>query len=155
MTTPRSLESAVRIAALGDPRCGSTTFSGSADPLLRVAIDGTGIPVVRKETQGRIGEVEGRPAHTREVKLGCVFTSAGVDKEDRPIRDPASTTCTGAIETAAEFARRIEAFQRDGPRARIKAGLGDGAVRIWNLAAGTGRGAPVLNAYPGSFQPLR
>jgi len=110
---------------------------GPPIPILYVEIDGTGIPVVKKETQGRIGKVDGQPAHTREVKLGCVFTSAGVDKENRPIRDQASTTYTGAIETAAEFARRIyrEAFQRGWPRARIKVVLGDGAVWIWNLAA--------------------
>jgi len=111
--------------------------AGPPIPVLYVEIDGTGIPVVRKETQGRIGKVEGQPAHTREVKLGGVFTSVGVDKENHPIRDLASTTYTGAIETAAEFGRRIyrEAFQRGWPRARIKVVLADGAVWIWNLAA--------------------
>jgi hypothetical protein len=110
---------------------------GPSIPILYVEIDGTGIPVVRKETQGRIGKVEGQPAHTREVKLGCAFTSVGVDKENRPIRDEASTTYTGAIETAEEFGCRIyrEAFQRGWPRARVKVILGDGAIWIWNLAA--------------------
>jgi hypothetical protein len=114
--------------------------------VLYVEIDGTGIPVVRKETQGRIGKLEGRPAHTREVKLGCVFTSVGVDKENRPIRDEASTTYVGAIETAAEFGRRIyrEAFQRGWARARIKVVLGDGAVWIWNLAADQFPGAILI-----------
>ena len=115
-------------------------------PVLYVEIDGTGIPVVRKETQGRIGKVEGQPAHTREVKLGCVFTSVGVDKENRPIRDETSTTYVGAIETAAEFGRRIyrEAFQRGWARARIKVVLGDGAVWIWNLAADQFPGAILI-----------
>jgi hypothetical protein len=101
-----------------------------------VEIDGTGVPVVRKETQGRIGKVEGQPAHTREVKLGCVFTSVGVDQENRPIRDEASTTYTGAMEVAEEFARRIYsvAYQRGWARAASKVVLGDGAVWIWNLA---------------------
>jgi hypothetical protein len=110
---------------------------GAPIPVLYVEIDATGIPVVKKETQGRIGKVEGQPAHTREVKLGCVFTSVGVDPENRPVRDPDSTTYTGAIETAEEFARRIyrEAYQRGWARARIKVVLGDGAVWIWNLAA--------------------
>jgi len=110
---------------------------GAPIPVLYVEIDATGIPVVKKETQGRIGKVEGQPAHTREVKLGCVFTSVGVDSENRPVRDPDSTTYTGAIETAEEFARRIyrEAYQRGWARARIKVVLGDGAVWIWNLAA--------------------
>ena len=110
---------------------------GPPIPVLYVQIDGTGVPIVRKETQGRIGKVEGQPAHTREVKLGCVFTSVGVDKENRPIRDEASTTYTGAIEAAEEFARRIyrEAYQRGWSRARIKVVLGDGAIWIWNIAA--------------------
>ena len=110
---------------------------GAPIPVMYVEIDATGIPVVKKETQGRIGKVAAQPAHTREVKLGCVFTSVGVDQENRPVRDPDSTTYTGAIETAEEFARRIyrEAYQRGWARARIKVVLGDGAVWIWNLAA--------------------
>ncbi len=78
--------------------------------------------------------------------MGCVFTSIGVDKDNRPIRDPASTTYTGAIETAAEFARRIycEAFQRGWSRARRKVVLGDGAIWIWNLAADQFPGAILI-----------
>jgi hypothetical protein len=34
-------------------------------------MDGTGIPVVRKESEGRVGKPDGQPAHTREAKLGC------------------------------------------------------------------------------------
>ena len=119
---------------------------GPPIPILYVEIDGTGIPVVKKETPGRIGQVQGQPARTREVKLGCVFTSVGVDKENHPVRDEASTTYTGAIETAAEFARRIyrEAFHRGWPRARIKVVLGDGAVWIWNLAAEQFPGAVLI-----------
>jgi hypothetical protein len=110
---------------------------GPPIPVMYVEIDGTGIPVARRETEGRTGKVEGQPSHTREVKLGCVFTSVGVDAENRPIRDAGSTTYTGAIETAEEFARRIyrEAFRRGWTRARIKVVLGDGAIWIWNIAA--------------------
>jgi hypothetical protein len=111
--------------------------TGSPIPVLYVEIDGTGVPVVRRETEGRTGKVEGQPAHTREVKLGCVFTSVGVDAQNHPVRDEGSTTYTGAIETAEEFGRRIyrEAFQRGWSRARLKVVLGDGAIWIWNLAA--------------------
>jgi hypothetical protein len=109
---------------------------GPPIPVLYVEIDGTGVPVVKKETAQRTGTQPGQPPHTREVKLGCVFTSAGVDRENRPIRDAGSTTYTGAIENAEEFARRIyrEAFQRGWARARIKVILGDGAIWIWNIA---------------------
>jgi hypothetical protein len=40
-------------------------------PILYVQMDGTGVPVVKKETLGRPGKTEGQPAHTWEVKLGC------------------------------------------------------------------------------------
>ena len=115
-------------------------------PVLYVEIDGTGIPVVKKEVQGRTGKVAGQPARTREVKLGCVFTSPGVDSEGYPIRDPGSTTYTGAIETADEFGRRIhcEAFQRGWSRAKIRVILGDGAIWIWNLAADQFPGAILI-----------
>jgi len=64
--------------------------------------------------RGRQGKIDGQPAHTREAKLGCVFTQTTVDEDGYPVRDHASTTYTGAIETAEEFARRIysEAWQR-------------------------------------------
>ena len=63
--------------------------------------------MVKKETLGRQGKIDGQPAHTREVKLGCVFTQTTWDKEGYAIRDPDSTTYTGAIETAEEFGKRI------------------------------------------------
>jgi hypothetical protein len=36
-------------------------------PVLYVEMDGTGVPVVKKETVGRPGKTDGQPAHTREV----------------------------------------------------------------------------------------
>ena len=65
---------------------------GDPIPILYVQMDGTGIPVVKKETAGRAGKVEGQPAHTREVKLGCVFTQTTWDEDGYAIRDPQSTT---------------------------------------------------------------
>ncbi len=109
---------------------------GKPVPVLYVEMDGTGVPVVKKETLGRQGKTDGQPAHTREVKLGCVFTQTKYDKEGFPIRDPGSTTYTGAIETAEEFGKRIylEACQRGAGNAVKKVVLGDGAEWIWNLA---------------------
>jgi len=49
---------------------------GKPIPVLYVEMDGTGVPAVKKETVGRQSKVDGQPAHTREVKLGCVFTSS-------------------------------------------------------------------------------
>ena len=109
---------------------------GKSIRIIYVQMDGTGIPVVKKETAGRPGKVEGQPAHTRECKLGCVFTQTTWDKEGYAIRDPDSTTYTGAIETAEEFGRRMyaEASRRGWSRARLKVVMGDGAEWIWNIA---------------------
>lgn len=109
---------------------------GEPVPILYVQMDGTGIPVVKKETAGRQGKTDGQPSHTREVKLGCVFTQTAWDKEGYPIRDPDSTTYTGAIETAEEFGKRIylEAWKRGWSRAQKKVVVADGAEWIWNLA---------------------
>ena len=109
---------------------------GEPVPILYVPMDGTGVPVVKKETVGRKGKTDGPPAHTREVKWGCVFTQTGWDQEGYAIRDADSTTYTGAIETAEEFGKRIylEAWKRGWSRAQKKVVMGDGAEWIWNLA---------------------
>jgi hypothetical protein len=109
---------------------------GEPIPILYVQMDGTGVPVVKKETDGRAGKVDGQPAHTREVKFGCVFTQTGWDDEGYAIRDPGSTTYTGGIETAGQFGSRIylEAWNRGWNRAEKKVVIGDGAEWIWNNA---------------------
>ena len=65
---------------------------GEPTPVWYVPVDGTGVPVVKKETVGRQGKTEGQPAHTREAKLGCIFTQTTWDEEGYAIRDPDSTT---------------------------------------------------------------
>ena len=77
--------------------------AGPCIPILCIRIDGTGVPVVIAETQGRQGKQTGQPAHTREAKLGCVFTQTIPNAEGR---------------------RR---------RAGRRVLMGDGAVRIWNI----------------------
>lgn len=109
---------------------------GAPVPILYVQMDGTGVPVVKKETAGRKGKLDGLPAHTRETKLGCVFTQTAWDEEGFAIRDPDSTTYTGAIENAEQFGKRlyVEAWKRGWSRAENKVVIGDGAEWIWNLA---------------------
>jgi len=109
---------------------------GEAVPILYIEMDGTGVPVVKKETLGRQGKTEGQPAHTREVKLGCVFTQAGWNEEGFAIRDPDSTTYVAAIEPAEQFGRRVyvEAWKRGWDFAAKKVVIADGAEWIWNLA---------------------
>jgi len=57
-----------------------------------ISFDGTGIPVRKSELLGRKGKQADGSARTREVKLGCVFTQVGLDKEGHPQRDPDSTS---------------------------------------------------------------
>lgn len=104
---------------------------------LYLEMDGTGIPVLKSETEGRKGKNQsGEPGRTREVKLGCVFTQTAMDKEGRPVRDENSTTYVGGIENPEAFGLRLytEAWRRGWERAKRKVLLGDGAIWIWNLA---------------------
>jgi len=108
-----------------------------AEPIGRmyVGMDGSGVPVVKKETVGRAGK-DGGQAKSREAKLGCIFTQSGVDAEGWPIRDEGSTTYTGAIEGAEAFGWRMyqEAQRRGVDSAQELVVLGDGAAWIWNIA---------------------
>jgi hypothetical protein len=107
-----------------------------AVPILYIEMDGTQVPIVRTELEGRAGRIEGHPARTREVKIGAVFTQTTTDQEGRPVRDEASTTYTAAIENAEEFGPRIytEAWERGWSRAEKKVVIADGAEWIWNIA---------------------
>lgn len=109
---------------------------GESVPILYIQMDGTGVPVVKKETVGRKGKLDGLPAHTREAKLGSVFTQTKWDAQGYAIRDPDSTTYVGAIEPAEQFGKRlyVEAWKRGWSRAQKKVIVGDGAEWIWNLA---------------------
>jgi hypothetical protein len=109
---------------------------GPAVPVMYIEMDGTQIPMVRAELEGRAGRTDGQPARTREVKLGCLFTQVTTDEEGRPVRDADATTYTGAIETADEFGRRMytEAWERGWSRAQKKVIIADGAEWIWNIA---------------------
>ncbi len=110
-------------------------FPGT-DTILKmyIALDGSGVPVVKRETEGRKGK--NGDAKTREAKLGCVFTQTTVDEEGYPVRDEDSTSYVGAIEKANLFGGRIyaEAVRRGLLRALIVIILGDGAKWIWGIA---------------------
>lgn len=104
-------------------------------PVLYVEMDGTGVPMVKSEIEGRKGKQPDGTAKTREVKLGCVFTQTTIDENGRPVRDPESTTFVGAIETAEDFGEHIEAeaIYRGLFNSHRVVVLGDGAVWIRNL----------------------
>lgn len=102
---------------------------------LYIEMDGTGVPLVLWELEGRKGKQSDGSADTREVKLGCIFTQTVTDREGRPVRDPASTTYTGAIEEVGPFGRRIyaEAVRRGLFEARRVVLLGDAAAWITSV----------------------
>jgi hypothetical protein len=106
-------------------------------PVLYVCYDGTGVPMVPWETDGRKGKQPDGTSRTREVKLGCVFTQTNVDKKGYPVRDDASTTFVGAIESSKEFGWRIyaEAVRRGLEVAEKVVVIGDGARYNWEIAS--------------------
>ena len=108
-----------------------------AVPILYIAMDGTGVPVVPRETEGRRGKDATGKAKTREAKIGCVFTQTKQDEQGYPIRDEDSTTYVGAIESAEVFGSRIyaEAVRRGLRQAQKVVVLGDGGSWIWGIAA--------------------
>lgn len=101
---------------------------------LYIEFDGTGVPMVASELEGRAGKQEDGSAKTREAKIGCVFTQTLSDSEGRPVRDPGSATYTGAIEKADSFGWRIyaEALRRGLRNAERVVVLTDGAEWIKN-----------------------
>jgi hypothetical protein len=104
--------------------------------MLYIAVDGTGVPMVAAETEGRPGKGEDGKAHTREVKLACLFTQTSVDDDGHPVRDPRSSSYLATFEPAARFGQLTdaEARRRGAGHIRQLVVLGDGAVWIWNLA---------------------
>ena len=120
-----------------------TALSGNMDeapakpiPIMYIEFDGTGVPMIKKELNGRHGKQEDGTSKSREAKVGCVFTQATVDDYGHPVRDSDSTTYFGAIETAEDFGERLygEAMRRGVRCAEKVVVIGDGAKWIWNLA---------------------
>ena len=110
---------------------------GPAPDMLYICVDGTGVPMVPAETEGRHGKGEDGTATTREVKLCCCFTQTTTDDKGRAVRDPRSSSYLVTFAPAAQFGvlMAAEARRRGAGRIRQLVFLGDGAAWIWNLAA--------------------
>ena len=102
-------------------------------PVMYAAVDGTGVPMVAAELEGRAGKQPDGSAKTREVKLGCLFTQTTTDEEGLPMRDYQSTSYVAGFEEAADFMVRVrqEAIRRRMASALLVVLLGDGAAWIW------------------------
>ena len=106
---------------------------GSCDaPIMYVSADGTGVPMVREELEGRRGKQIDGTAKTRQVYLGCVFTQHRVDEEGHPIRDWESTTYVSSFKSIDEFGPllRQEAIRRGMGNAAKVVLLIDGAAGL-------------------------
>lgn len=105
-------------------------------PICYVEADGTGIPMLARELEGRKGKQDDGTAKTREAKLGCVFSQTKTDEEGRPVRDYQSTSYVGTLDSVEGFAPllREEAQRRGVGKAQRIVFIGDGAAWIWELA---------------------
>jgi hypothetical protein len=103
---------------------------------LVIEYDGTGVPVLKRETVGRKGKGPQGESKTREMKVGCVFTHTRLDADGYPVRDEETTSYVAACESAEAFQWRIlhEAQVRGLAQARRVCVIGDGAPWIWNIA---------------------
>lgn len=122
-------------ASCDGPSHPRTARSPRPVPRLYITMDGTGVPTVPSENQGRRGKAPDGRTHTREVKVGCVFTQTKTDDEGRPIRDPQSSTSACSVEKAERFGWLLyaEALRRGVENAGQVIAIGDGAPWIWNL----------------------
>ena len=107
-----------------------------ASDLFYISVDGTGVPMVRGELEGRCGRQPDGQAKTREVKLAAFFTQSSVDDQGAPVRDPDSTTYLASFKSSDQFglAVRQAARQRAMAQAREVIYLGDGAAWVWEVA---------------------
>ena len=70
-------------------------------PTLYLGMDGTGVPVRKKELVDRPGKQPDGSSKTREVKLVTIWSAEGRDKEGTPVRDAGSISYSAAVESAA------------------------------------------------------
>ena len=109
---------------------------GIAPDVAYMLMDGTGAPMVPAETAGRAGKGEDGRAHTREVKIGCLFTQSDPCANVAPVRDKDSNSYVATFEDVEGFAVQLKAerIRRGFYRARQQIIIGDGAKWIWNMA---------------------
>jgi hypothetical protein len=117
---------------------GVLTFlpSGKAPRVAYMLADGTGAPMVPAETMGRPGKSPDGRAHTREVKIGCLFTQANPAPGVEPARDEGSNSYVATFGDADQFAGivKTEHIRRGFYRAKQMVIIGDGAKWIWGIA---------------------
>jgi hypothetical protein len=104
--------------------------------MLYVEVDGTGVPVRPRETEGRPGKSEDGKAGTREIKLARLFTVSRLDDDGKPVMDPGSSSYVATFDGKDALAELVEAeyLRRGGEHVRQVVAIGDGAAWIWTMA---------------------
>jgi hypothetical protein len=104
-------------------------------PIMYISADGTGLPMVPEELEGRRGKQPDGKAKTRQVYLGCVFTQHRKDEKGHPVRDWGSTTYVSSFKSSDEFGPclRQDAIRRGMASAGKVVVLIDGAQGLENL----------------------
>ena len=104
-------------------------------PVMYLSADGTGVPMVPEELEGRKGKQADGKAKTRQVYLGCVFTQHEVDEKGRPVRDWESTTYVSSFKPIHDFGPllRQEGLRRGMATAKEIVLLIDGANGLENM----------------------
>lgn len=115
----------------------------ATQPTLYIMLDGTGVPCVKKDTEGVKGKGPDGKAGTREVKVGVVGSFRRLDAKGRPLRDPGCESHIVSAKPAEEFGtllRRLANSRGYSSDFRIQI-VGDGADWIENI---------VKHAFPGA-----
>lgn len=88
--------------------------SSQAVPIMYVSGDASGLPMRKKELEGRAGKQPDGSAKTRMAYLGCVFTQHKCDEKGHPMRDHESTTYVSSFASIDQFGPllRQEAIRR-------------------------------------------
>ncbi len=104
-------------------------------PILYASGDGTGVPMMPEELEGRRGKQADGTAKTRQVYLGCIFTQHRTDDQGNPVRDYESTTYVSSFKSIDDFGPllRQEAIRRGMGSAGQVVLLIDGARGLENM----------------------
>jgi hypothetical protein len=118
---------------------------GEPVPILYVQMDGTGVPVVKKETAGCKGKIDGLSAHTREAKLGCVVPRPSATRKAirsaTPLRPPTSAPSKVPSRSVGGFMSRLGNAAGAAPPRRS----------FWAMAR-NGSGTWPANTFPAPFK---
>lgn len=116
-------------------------------PTLYIMLDGTGVPCVKKDTEGIKGKGKDGKAGTREVKVAIVGTYRRLNRNGRPRRDPGCESHLVSSKQASAFGillRKLADSRGYGRKAFRVQIVGDGAEWILNIVRKTFPGKAVI-----------